>query len=57
MKIPFTAVLRDTQNYIRAAEKGLGIFEMAPSAVWQDLEQWEELTDWLKSRSSLPKAA
>ncbi|MEE9421644.1 MAG: ParA family protein [Gammaproteobacteria bacterium] len=57
MKIPFTAVLRDTQNYIRAAEKGLGIFEMAPSSVWQDLEQWEELTDWLKSRSSLPKAA
>lgn len=57
LKIPFVAALRDTQNYIRAAEKGLGIFEMAPSSVWQDLEQWEELTDWLKSRSSLPRAA
>jgi chromosome partitioning protein len=57
LNIPFVAALRDTQNYIRAAEKGLGLFEMAPSSVWQDLEQWEELTDWLKSRSSLPKAA
>ncbi len=57
LNIPFVAALRDTQNYIRAAERGLGIFEMAPSSVWQDLEQWEELTDWLKSRSSLPKAA
>jgi len=57
LNIPFVAALRDTQNYIRAAEKGLGLFEMAPSSVWQDLEQWEELTNWLKSRSSLPKAA
>lgn len=57
LNIPFIAALRDTQNYIRAADRGLGIFEMAPSSVWQDLEQWEELTDWLKSRSSMPKAA
>lgn len=57
LDIPFVAALRDTQNYIRAADRGLGIFEMAPSLVWQDLEQWEELTDWLKSRSSMPKAA
>ena len=57
LNIPFVAALRDTQNYIRAADRGLGLFEMAPSSVWQDLEQWEELTDWLKSRSSLPKAA
>lgn len=54
LKIPFVATLRDTQNYIRAAERGLGIFELAPSLVWQDLEQWEPLLDWLKSRRSRP---
>lgn len=52
LKIPVIATLRDSQNYIRAAEKGLGIFEMAPSAVETDLEQWEPLIKWLNSRGS-----
>jgi len=43
LKIPFVTTLRDTQNYIRAEERGVGIFEMAPSQVWWDLEQWEPL--------------
>jgi len=54
LKIPFVATLRDTQNYIRAADRGLGIFELAPSLVWQDLEQWEPLLEWLNSRRSRP---
>lgn len=56
LKIPFIATLRDTQNYIRAAERGLGIFELAPSLVYQDLEQWEPLLKWLHSKRSLPRA-
>lgn len=52
LKIPFVTHLRDTQNYIRAAERGVGIFEMAPSMVWQDLEQWEPLIRWLRSKRS-----
>ncbi len=52
LKIPFLTHLRDTQNYIRAAQRGLGIFELAPSMVWQDLEQWEPLTRWLRSKRS-----
>jgi chromosome partitioning protein len=56
LKIPFVATLRDTQNYIRAEERGLGIFEMAPSAVERDLEQWEPLLKWLRSKRSLPDA-
>jgi chromosome partitioning protein len=55
LKIPFIATLRDTQNYIRAAERGLGIFELAPSLVYQDLEQWEPLLKWLRSKRSLPR--
>lgn len=54
LDIPFIATLRDTQNYIRAAERGLGIFEMAPSAVEQDLEQWRSITRWLNSKRSMP---
>ncbi|MEJ2646106.1 MAG: ParA family protein [Gammaproteobacteria bacterium] len=53
--IPFVATLRDTQNYVRAAERGLGIFELAPSLVSHDLEQWQPLLKWLRSKRSLPK--
>ena len=54
MKLPYIATLRDTQNYIRAEERGVGIFEMAPSQVYQDLEDWEPLTRWLRSKRSMP---
>lgn len=52
LKIPFITTLRDTQNYIHAEDKGIGIFEMAPSKVWQDLEQWDPLIKWLRSKRS-----
>lgn len=55
LKIPFITTLRDTQNYIRAEERGLGIFELAPSLVEHDLEQWQPLLKWLHSKRSLPQ--
>lgn len=55
LKIPFVASLRDTQNYIKAADHGLGIFEMAPSQVEQDLEQWAPLLRWVNSKRSMPE--
>lgn len=54
LEIPFIAVLRDTQNYIRAAERGLGIFEMAPSLVERDIRQWRPLLRWLNSKRGMP---
>jgi chromosome partitioning protein len=57
LSIPFIGSLRESQNYIRAAERGLGIFEMAPSAVYQDLVQWDPVVDWLESKDSLTQAA
>ncbi len=54
LKIPFLTSLRDTQSYIHAEERGIGIFEMAPSVVWQDLEQWQPLLRWLRSKRSFP---
>ena len=53
-KMPFAAMLRNSQNYIHAAERGLGIFEIAPSRAERDLEMWETLTRWLNSKRSLP---
>lgn len=55
LKVPFVGTLRDTQNYIRAAAGGVGVFEMAPSQVYQDVEQWQPLLKWLRSKRSLPK--
>ncbi len=54
LNAPFVATLRESQNYIRSAETGLGLFEMAPSMVQHDLEQWEPLIRWLLSDASLP---
>ena len=54
LKVPFLTTLRDSQSYIRAAEQGVGIFELAPSTVYTDLEQWEPLVRWLKSKRSIP---
>lgn len=57
LRIPFVATLRDSQNYIRAAQTGRGIFELAPSSVEPDLEQWKPLLRWLKSKRALPAAS
>ncbi|MCU7843504.1 MAG: ParA family protein [Candidatus Thiodiazotropha sp. (ex Monitilora ramsayi)] len=48
LKIPFITHLRESQNYIRSAEKGLAIFELAPSQVYKDVILWDPLLEWLK---------
>lgn len=46
--IPLLTHLRESQNYIRAAETGLGIFELAPSQVALDVAQWDPVVEWLR---------
>ncbi len=53
-KAPFISVLRESQNYNRASERGLGIFELAPYLISRDLEQWDPIIQWLGSRRSQP---
>jgi chromosome partitioning protein len=55
-KAPFISALRETQNYVRAAERGLGIFELAPYSVRKDLDQWQPIIRWLNSKRSQPVA-
>jgi chromosome partitioning protein len=39
--------LGDTQNYIHLAARGLTVFDVSPSRVEKDLEQWQGLCRWL----------
>jgi chromosome partitioning protein len=48
LEIPIVATMRDSQNYVRAAEQGVGIHEMKPYTVKEDLAQWETLLAWLE---------
>lgn len=53
LQIPVIATLRDSQAYIRSAETGYGVFEMKPTSVREDLEQWLPLVGWLAQRKPL----
>jgi len=53
-KAPFISALRETQNYVRAADRGLGIFELPPYSVRKDLDQWDPIIRWLNSKRSQP---
>jgi chromosome partitioning protein len=53
LKIPLVTHLRDTQNYIRAAEGGFGIFEMPPYLVDRDMDTWKPLIRWIEKDHKL----
>jgi chromosome partitioning protein len=44
---PVIGHLRDTQNYIHLAARGLTLWDVAPSRVERDLAQWEPITAWI----------
>lgn len=54
-RFPFITWLRMSTNYLKAAEKGVSIFEMAPAATAADREYWAPLLKWLASPRSLPE--
>jgi len=45
--IPIIAVLRDTQNFVRSAEQGIGVCEMQPSRVKTDVAAMQNIVAWL----------
>jgi chromosome partitioning protein len=49
LRIPVVAVLRDSQNYIRAAETGLGLHEMKGARFRIDQAHWLTLIDWIET--------
>jgi|SRR5450631_1323659 chromosome partitioning protein len=52
LRIPVVATLRDSQNYVRAAEQGVGLHEMKKHLVEQDLLDWEPLLAWLRAKEA-----
>lgn len=45
--LPVLGYLRDTQNYIHLAARGLTLFDVAPARVEKDLAQWQPICEWL----------
>ena len=45
--VPVIGNLRDTQNYVHLAARGLTVFDVAPARVERDLEQWGPICRWL----------
>jgi chromosome partitioning protein len=48
LKAPVLGFLRDTQNYVHLAARGLTLWDVAPSRVERDLPQWEPILEWIE---------
>ncbi len=46
LNLPVLGFLRDTQNYVQLAAHGLTLWDVAPSRVEKDVEQWHPLLAW-----------
>ena len=49
LDVPVVGFLRDTQNYVHLAARGLTLWDVAPSRVARDVEQWQPILDWIDS--------
>ena len=47
LSVPVLTLLRDTQNYVQLAARGASLWDVAPSRVERDLQQWQPLCAWL----------
>jgi chromosome partitioning protein len=56
LQIPIVATIRDSQNYVRAAELGIGVHEMKSYVAHADVEQWLPLVQWLARPRGAPGA-
>jgi chromosome partitioning protein len=54
LKVPYLATLRQSTNYLRAYQRGMGVFELPEYLAAPDWEQWKPITRWLGSKKSQP---
>ena len=54
LKVPYLGQLRQSTNYLRAFQRGMGIFELPEYLAGPDWEQWKPITKWLGSKKSQP---
>ena len=48
LDLPYIAVLRETQAYVRCIEVGLTLFDVPATQVRTDLAQWRPILEWLE---------
>ncbi|MBX2847578.1 MAG: AAA family ATPase [Acidiferrobacterales bacterium] len=51
LNIQVIGALRNSQNYIKAADSGVGIFEMPISEVKKDMDEWKPIIKWVEGRA------
>ncbi len=49
LAFPYLTNLRDSNNYLRAGERGVGIHELRQGRTRQDQEDWAPIIAWLES--------
>jgi len=54
LKVPYLGALRQSTNYLRAFQRGMGIFELPEYLARPDWEQWVPIVRWLQSKRSQP---
>ena len=54
LSIAAIGVLKDSQNYVHSAERGLSIHEMTGAKIQTDVERWGPIFEWLESRLEIP---
>ncbi|MET0498500.1 MAG: ParA family protein [Steroidobacteraceae bacterium] len=52
LKVPYLTALRQSTNYLRAYQRGMGIFELPEYLAKPDWEQWTPITKLLGSKKS-----
>ena len=55
--LPVLGTIRDTQNYVQLAAHGLTLWDVAPSRVERDLEQWSPLLRWVEAEPAAATSA
>jgi chromosome partitioning protein len=53
LDLPFVGALRSSQNYIKAADSGVGIFEMNLAETKADMQEWEPIIQWIEGKRVL----
>jgi len=53
LDVPFIGALRNSQNYVKAADSGVGIFEMTMSETQADMKEWEPILKWVEGKRVL----
>ncbi len=54
--IPFIATLRDTQNFVKASEQGMGVMDMKGDALFKDHKSIKAIVAWLEQHEKQAEA-